>query len=192
MNNNKIVKFDLDPKSIRVKELLNQDFLEVKIKAISSANPNRNNSHFTLDSMQKAIPTFYNKPILGSFSVDEDDFRAHEGELSWDEDNDNLYYDYAYAEGEVPMGTIRSDDIVQIIHDKKDDLDWIEFTCVIWVKYNYKQVKKLLKSRNGHKKISVEVEVIDSIIREDGVEEIKEFIFDGVTILGDKYESLEK
>lgn len=65
----------------------------------------------------------------------------------------------------------------------------MRFTCAIWVKYNYKQVKKLLKSKDGHKKISVEVEVNDYEIDENGIEIIKDFTFDGVTILGDNLET---
>lgn len=187
--NNKVMKFELDPKSVKFKEILNQDFLELEIKAISTANPNRNGSHFTLESLQKAIPTFYNKPILGSFSVDLDDFRAHESDLEYDDELDNIYYDYTDTTSETPLGLIRSSDTVVVYHDEIDGLDWIKLTCAIWVKYNYKQVKKLLKSKNGYKKISVEVEVVDSEYTEDGVEVIKEFVFDGLTILGDKYET---
>ncbi len=187
--NNKVMKFELDPKSVKFKEILNQDFLELEIKAISTANPNRNGSHFTLESLQKAIPTFYNKPILGSFSVDLDDFRAHESDLDYDSELDNIYYDYTDANSETPLGLIRSSDKVEIYHEEADGLDWIKLTCAIWVKYNYKQVKKLLKSKNGYKKISVEVEVLDAEYDENGVEIIKEFIFDGLTILGDKYET---
>ena len=38
MSENKVIKFDLDPKTLKVKELLNKDFLELEIKAISTAN----------------------------------------------------------------------------------------------------------------------------------------------------------
>ena len=74
---NKILKFELNPESVKIKKILRKDFLEVEMKAISTAYPNRNNSHFTRESLVKAIPTVYNKPILGSFSVEADDFREH-------------------------------------------------------------------------------------------------------------------
>lgn len=47
IDNNKILKFELSPRNLKVKKLLNQDFLIVEMKAISSANPNRNGSYFT-------------------------------------------------------------------------------------------------------------------------------------------------
>lgn len=186
---NKILKFELSPRNLKIKKLLNQDFLEVEMKAISNANPNRNGSYFTKGSMEKAIPTFYNKPILASFDVKDDDFRGHEGTLKYDPELEQAYYDYTDINSETPLGLIRSEDKVEIIHDDIDNLDWVKFTCVLWVKYGYKQIKRLLKSRTGQKKISVEIEVVDGYVDDKGVEVITDFIFDGVTILSDKLET---
>ena len=46
----------------------------------------------------------------------------------------------------------------------------------------------MLKSKNGKKKVSVEVEVLDSYVDEKGIEVIKEFSFMGVTLLSDAVE----
>ena len=154
------------------------------MKAISTAYPNRNNSHFTKESLIKAIPTVYNKPLLGSFSVDDDDFRQHNSELKYDNELGDLYYDYTDSNSETPIGLIRSEDKVVVRDDENTGESWLCFTASIWVKYNYKQVKSLLKSKNGKKKVSVEIEVVDSYEDEKGIEVIKEFVFDGVTILG--------
>lgn len=70
--------FDIDASTIDIKPLLRKDFLELSMKAISSANPNRNNSWFTRESMEKSIDTFRNKPILGYF--ENGDFVSHNGE----------------------------------------------------------------------------------------------------------------
>ena len=189
MIENKVLKFELSPRNLKVKKLLNQDFLVVEMKAISSANPNRNGSYFTKESMEDAIPTFYNKPILSSFSVTSDDFRGHEGDLKYDPELDQVYYDYTDAKSETPLGMIRSEDIVELVYDEIDGLYWIKFSCALWVKYGYKQIKRLLKSRTGDKKISVEIEVKESYVDDKGVEVITKFVFDGVTILSDKLET---
>ena len=181
---NKILKFELNPESVKIKKILRKDFLEVELRAISTAYPNRNNSHFTRESLIKAIPTVYNKPLLGSFSVDDDDFRQHNSELKYDSELGDLYYDYTDSTSETPIGLIRSEDKVVVRDDENTGESWLCFTASIWVKYNYKQVKSLLKSKNGKKKISVEIEVVDSYEDEKGIEVIKEFVFDGVTILG--------
>ena len=158
------------------------------MKAISSANPNRNGSYFTKESMEKAIPTFYNKPILASFDEVNDDYRGHEGDLEYDNELEQWYYNYLSSTSERPLGLIRQEDMVEIYQDF-DGLYWIKFTCALWVKYSYKQVKRLLKSRNGKKKISVEVEINDYYTDENGTMVITDFTFDGVTILSDKLET---
>lgn len=138
--------------------------------------------------MEKSLPTFYNKPVLGSFDVEADDFRGHEGELKWDDEYEQYYFDYTDKDSEIPLGLIREQDTVQITQED-DGLNWIRFTCALWVKYNYKLIKRLLKSRLGKKKISVEVEVNDYYFDEQGIEVITDFTFDGVTILSDNLET---
>lgn len=182
------MKFELNPESVKIKKILRKDFLEVEMRAISTAYPNRNNSHFTRESLVKAIPTVYNKPLLGSFSVDNNDFRQHNSELKYDNELGDLYYDYTDPTSETPIGLIRSEDKVVVRDDENTGESWLCFTASIWVKYNYKQVKSLLKSKNGKKKVSVEVEVLDSYVDEKGIEVIKEFSFMGVTLLSDAVE----
>lgn len=72
------LSFSVDASQIDIKPLLQKEFLEISMKAISSANPNRNNSWFTRESMEKGIKTFKNKPILGYF--ENGDFVSHNGE----------------------------------------------------------------------------------------------------------------
>lgn len=73
--------FEISPENLKIKSLLSKEFLSVDIMAISNVLPNRNKSHFTEDSMKKAIPTFYEKPILGAFDVLKDDYLAHNTDL---------------------------------------------------------------------------------------------------------------
>lgn len=190
---NKLIKFNLDSKDIKVKKLLNGDFLKLEAYTISNALPNRNRSHFTKDSMVKAIPTFYDKPVLAYFNPtlgEEGDFMGHEcpNDLQYDPQLDELYYDYTDPASEVPIGTIRQSDTVEIV--EKDGLSWIKVTCVLWTKYNYRAVRSLLRSRKGKTKLSVEIEVIKSHM-ENGIEYIDEFSLDGFTLLGKDYSGRE-
>ena len=179
MADKKILKFELSPRDVKIKNLLMNDFIMIDIYAISDIKVNRNHSHFTLDGMQKAIPTVYNKPVLGAFDVKQNDFKGHDTVgLTIDPEYNNLYFDYSDGKSEVPLGVIREQDTIDIV--QRDGLNWLHFTCVLWAKYNYKGVKRLLK--DGKKHVSVEIEVIKSHV-EDGVEIIEEFTFDGVTIL---------
>lgn len=178
----KIVKFDLNPKSIKIKEILEtKDFIAIEVWAISNAYPNNNNSHFPLPSMHANVENgnFYDKPVLGKWNSVNNDYEVHNSIIKYDNELDSVYFDY--TNGECPMGTIRQSDSVEIKQDK-DGLSWVVFTAILWTKYNYQAVKKLLKNRR--KKVSVEVSVFKSHFDENGIEIFDEWSFDGVTILG--------
>ena len=171
--------FELDSKQIRIRDILNdKNFLEIEIYAISDANPNRNKSHFTLESMQKGLESFNDKPILGFFNK-QGDFESHNGRVAYDPEEQIDYWDN--SNGEQILGFIRQTDRKEIV--ERDGLHWICCTAMIYTQYNYKQVKKLLKDRK--KKVSVEIAVLDSDMV-DGIEYIKEFDLKGITILGSR------
>ena len=175
----KILKFDLQSKDLQIKNILNQEFLNISIKAISSIYPNRNNSYFTPSSLEDAKPTCYDKPILAHYIPEANEFGAHDDNgLLYDDETGNFFFDYS-KNSEIPIGLIRQSDKVEVTQEK--DLYWLNLTAAIWVQYNYKACKKLLKDR--HKKVSVEIEVLDSYEDEKGVEIIKKFKLLGVTIL---------
>lgn len=180
----KVLRFDLAPSQVKIKDLLNKQFLDVSIDAISDVYPNRNNSHFTLESLNDAIPTVYNKPVLGAFGKGAingaNDFDEHNADIGYDQELNQAYWDY--ENGERILGTVRESDYVGVEH--KNGNDWLTFRCCLWTLYNYKAVKSLLKSRK--KKVSVEIEVLDGYTDENGVEIITKFTLLGVTILGDK------
>lgn len=171
--------FELDSNQIRIRDILNdKNFLEIEIFAISDANPNRNKSHFTLESMQKGLESFNDKPILGFFNK-QGDFESHNGRVAYDPEEQVDYWDN--SNGEQILGFIRQTDRKEIV--EKNGLHWICCTAMIYTQYNYKQVKKLLKDRK--KKVSVEIAVLDSEMV-NGIEHIKEFDLKGITILGSR------
>ena len=177
----KVMRFNLNSQDIKIKEILNnKDFIKIEIWAISDAYPNNNNSHFPLDTMETNVNegNFYNKPILGRWNSTYGDYEVHNSTVKYDPEYNNTYFDY--ENGEVPIGVIRGTDDIKIV--RKDGLNWIVFTAVLWVKYGYEGIKKILKSRR--KKVSVEVSVLDSYFDENDIEIFKKWSFDGVTILG--------
>lgn len=189
LNSNKKLVFDVDANQIKIKKLLKKDFLELSMKAISSANPNRNMSWFTPEAMEKALPTFYNKPILGCFN--NGDFESHNG--SWEKDGETgmSYWDTLGSKGERILGLIRSEDEVKIVEE--NGLKWITLTCALWTQYSFKQVKRLLKDairsqKEGGptKNISVEIDVLDYDDLPNGVMKINDFKLVGITILGSR------
>lgn len=176
-----IERFELNPDQLRIREILtDKSFLEVEIYAISDANPNRNGSHFTLESMEKGIKTFTDKPILGFFNR-QNDFESHNGKVAHDPELDKDYWDN--SNGEQILGFVRQSDHKEIV-EGPDGLMWIRCTAMICTQYNYKQVKRLLKDKR--KKVSVEVEYKSSQLNEDGIVDIYDFELVGITILGSK------
>ena len=146
----KVLHFDLDTSFVKIKEIMrDKDFLEMEFWAISDAYPNRNKSHFPSGTFMPNIKKgrFYNKPILGKFNNVTDNYETHVYKKKYDPELDMEYYDYEDG-GERPLGLIRESDNVRVETDK-DGLHWIVFTAVLWVKYNYRGVKRILKSKNG-------------------------------------------
>ena len=186
----KKLSFAVDASQIDIKPLLQKEFLELTMKAISSANPNRNNSWFTEESLIKGAPTFKNKPILGYF--ENGDFVSHNGEWSSDPETNMDYWNTLDGKGERILGVIRSEDDVEVVKDEKG-LSWICLSCILWTQYSYKQVKRLLKDakkakENGGttKNISVEVDITDYEELPNGVIKINDFNLVGITILGSR------
>lgn len=190
MSSNRLL-LEVDASSIDVRQLLQKDFLELSMRAISSANPNRNNSWFTPESMAAALPSFINKPILGYF--ENGDFVSHNGEWGYDSETELDYWDTLGTKGERVLGLIRESDDVRVVQDPKDGLSWITFTCALWTQYSFRQVKRLIKDakraqkRGGAaKNISVEVDITDYEMLPNGVMKINAFNLVGVTILGSR------
>ena len=175
-----VLQFDLSSKQIKFKNILNKEFVEMEIWAVSDIDPNRNKSHFTLESMERVVAngSIKNKPIVGFFK--ENDFTTHEGVADYDIELQNEYWNT--ERGERILGWVRESDPVEIV--EKDGLHWIKFRCVLCVKYCYAQVKRLLKDRN--KKVSVEITVHKSEKRPDGIVDLIDWDLNGTTILGSK------
>lgn len=176
MNN---LTFSVESKNIKIKEINKGSFLELEMYCISDQNPNRNFCAFTKESMIQSIPTIYNKPVLGYFSPITKEFEEHNLEIKFDPETGKLYENFEGRDSEKAIGLIRESDSVDIV--EHEGQNWIKLTCGIWNKYNRNQVINLVKSKR--KKVSVEVSVLSSH-QVDGIEIIDEFIFNGVTILG--------
>ena len=175
-----ILQFNLSPKQIKFKDILSKEFVELEIWAISDVDPNRNNSHFTYESLKRAVEngSMKNKPIVGFF--ENNNFTTHEGHADYDLELDKEFWNT--EKGERILGWIRESDPVELV--EKDGLHWVKFRCILCATYCYAQVKRLLKDRR--KKVSVEITVHKSSKRDDGVLDILDFTLNGTTILGNK------
>ena len=92
----KILKFDLDSKNIKIKNILEtKDFIKLEIWAISNIYPNNNNSHFPLHTMEKNVEdgNLYDKPVLGKWNSINGDLEVHNSQIKYDSEYDTVYFD---------------------------------------------------------------------------------------------------
>ena len=183
------ISFAVNADSVSLKSIYKKDFLELQMRAISTANPNLNGSWFTEESLQDAIESCKNKPILGYFN--DGDFESHNGIWRKDIETGIDYWDTT-KNGEQILGFIRENDDIKIVKDE-EGLSWLCLSCALWTQYNFKQVKRLIKDAKRAKatggvtkNISVEIDIIDGEKLENGVYRIDKFNLAGITILGSR------
>ena len=178
--------FALEVNDYDVKELSDKQFLSMDIWAISDGI-NRNGSEFLEESFKSAIPTFYNKPVLAFYNTTICDTEEHNCSVNFDEEG-KVFYDYQYDGAEHPVGLIPESATITI--EERDGKKWIHIKdALLWYEYNH-QLGQLLKKK-GNKKVSVEVEFLDSYM-DEGIEKVKSFVFLGVTILGTDPNTMEE
>ena len=142
---------------------------------------NRNNSRISEETMTSALPSFSNKPILAEI-IDTDngkDFGSHAMELVEDEDGvERVRYI------ERCVGIIPESCNAHLEYDKENDKTYVIVNGYIYNEYG-NETASIIKRKNGTK-VSVELAVNDfSYSAKDKCLDINDFIFMGVTLLGE-------
>lgn len=139
---------------------------------------NRNHSFISKKSMRQAIPSFYNRPILGYIHQLKDgswDFAGHE---------------FATEDGEpqeYPIGVIPESCNGQLVYDEEKEKTYLEVDGLIYE--NYSRAADILREKK-ESKVSVEISVDEmSYSADDKILNIEKFHFMGVTILGRSIET---
>lgn len=142
---------------------------------------NRNGSSISDEVMEKALPSFANKPILAYIHTvdDKDQFAGHE----LHEENGEIVYD------EIPVGIIPESNGAKLVWDEDKQRSYVEINGYIFNEYS--KAKEILE-REGECAVSVELSVQDlSYSSKEKALQINEFLFSGVTILGVDEDGLE-
>lgn len=139
---------------------------------------NRNGSSISEEVMEKALPSFANKPILAYIHNvdDKDQFAGHEMHM----EGEDIVYD------EIPVGIIPESNGAKLVWDEDKQRSYVEISGYIFNEYS--KAKDILE-REGECSVSVELSVQDlSYSSKEKALQINEFLFSGVTILGvDEY-----
>lgn len=153
------LKFNVTDFSIEEKS--SSHFSIIRMKIVRDGN-NLHDLPIEKDSIIKAAPTLFGKPILCNY-VDEDGgrFLGHENE-------------------EVPVGVIleNSYDLVE-----ENGETWLYGNGYLWKKY-FPNILDVFKKNDSKTAISMEIEVTASKINLDGKTHITGFEFLGVTLIG--------
>ena len=168
-------------------EVDNENLLKVKL-SIQHDGANKNGTKFSLDNIRKAESTLRNIPILAYIKRDENgeaqDFDQHNMIQRVVETDEG--YDLVTTYLEKPIGVIPTES--EITYEEIDGRTYLCATGYIWKRYANEGLDILMQSEQ--KGTSMEIEIYDGKKDKiDGLYDITDYGFLGVTCLGDDVES---
>ena len=168
-------------------EVDNDNLLKVKL-SIQHDGANKNGTKFSLDNIRKAESTLRNIPILAYIKRDENgeaqDFDQHNMIQKVVETEEG--YDLVTTYLERPIGVIPTE--TEITYEEMDGRTYLCATGYIWKRYANEGFDILMQSEQ--KGTSMEIEIYEGKKdKEDGLYDITDYGFLGVTCLGDDVES---
>ena len=168
-------------------EVENPNLLKVKL-LIQHDGANKNGTKFSIDNIRKAESTLRNIPILAYIKRDENgeaqDFDQHNMIQKVVETNDG--YDLVTTYLERPIGVIPTE--TEITYEELNGRTYLCATGYVWKRYANEGFDILMQS--DQKGTSMEIEIHEGRKdKEDGLYDIINYSFLGVTCLGDDVES---
>ena len=168
-------------------EVENANLLKVKL-SIQHDGANKNGTKFSLENIKKAESTLRNIPILAYIKRDENgeaqDFDQHNMMQKVVETDEG--YDLVTTYLERPIGVIPTE--TEITYEEIDGRTYLCATGYIWKRYANEGFDILMQSEQ--KGTSMEIEIYSgSKDKMDGLYDITDYGFLGVTCLGDDVES---
>ena len=165
------VKFALEDENTQ------EELMKVKIW-IGTYGLNRNHSNIDKEAYERAIPTLYNKPIVGKYDIDEEDFREHDCKLVLKDDGETV----EVVDTTVPYGVIPESCNARWETDE-DGVEYLVCDGYLW-NGRYPVCEKIKDNTCNQ---SMEINLINYEVK-DKVTYIHEFSFTGLCILGENFE----
>lgn len=142
---------------------------------------NRNLSYITKSSVEKALPTLANIPVVGEFSEENKDYKGHGGAIDLDS--------YKYIHTTKPYGVVPESATYEWEEVKGNDGVTREYLVIngiyLWTG-RYKEAFSVIEKGKGQ---SMEIEVTDGRWdEEEEIYKIDNFNFSALCILGDDVE----
>ena len=147
---------------------------------------NKNNSSFDKeDILRCAEQSLRECPILGSVVVDEDTgerrLNGHDIDMSLEETENG--YEVKIRHIERIFGFIPHDAKIWAEYNPENEKTYVVTTGVLWTNY-LDDVEDILNRQDGQCDVSMEITVDKSTMGDKGEENIKDFRFLGITMLG--------
>ena len=147
---------------------------------------NKNNSSFDKeDILRCAEQSLRECPILGSVVVDEDTgerrLNGHDIDMSLEETENG--YEVKVRHIERIFGFIPHDAKIWAEYDPENEKTYLLTTGVLWTNY-LDDVEDILNRQDGQCDVSMEITVDKSAMGVEGEENIKDFRFLGITMIG--------
>jgi hypothetical protein len=157
---NKKLNFAIDNAKL-IDENQDSSFAILSLDFFASGK-NKHDTWVSDETLEKRAETIYNRPIVWIYDKRLDDAGTHDA-------------------NEVPCGFIPNG---ANIERKKlpDGRTMLSVLSFVWKKYSGRLLEFFM--RDGEKPVSVEMSVLDSAEMDDGLLELKDFVFEAVTVLG--------
>lgn len=134
---------------------------------------NRNDSFISKDSIERAVPTMFNCPIVCNYDLETDSIGGHDMELAEDAEGKKRIINLTEPVGVVPAGS-------NWWWEKFNGKDYFTIEVILWKRSTaYSKIAK-----DGVVAHSMEIDV-DNGRMENGLFEIKDFTFTAFCLLGD-------
>jgi len=161
-------------------EYVNPLFSKCKVKVLYTGD-NRNNSSFTKDVIETALPSIFNIPIVGEFVEQQEDFGGHGGKIEISED------EIKFVQTTKPYGVVPESAEVywETFEDNGVEHEYLVVDgCYLWTG-RYEEAQSVIENGKGQ---SMEIEVESGEFNNNDVFEITSFNFSALCILGDEVE----
>ena len=164
---NEVLSFSID----YYKVLEDDPYITLLELYVVSEGSNRHDTYFDLSSIEDAIPSLPNKPLLAIWDSSSNDVKEHA--------RNKIDFEKQDCVGNIPESLD-----AQIVDYKEKK--FLKCKACVWKHYNPK-ISELLRN-NTNTKISMEIELLESYKDvNDGFMHITKFRFMGITLLGMKY-----
>lgn len=147
---------------------------------------NLNGSYFDKADIEKcSLSSLRMTPILGSIIFDEDseEYRLNGHDMEYKIVKNEDGYDLKVHHIERIYGMVSPDAEIYFEYDEEKDKHYLMTEGYLWKNY-MDELEDVLNKKDGQTQVSMEISANDFFEREDGLTQITDYTYEGITLLG--------